>query len=151
MRLGAIYLNYMRKRKAQVVIFCRDEDGEKHFLLLKTNKKRGEYWQNVTGSVEKNETYKEGALREAEEETGISQKEIVKVRSTELCFQFHDRWGRDVKEKTFVLEASHFFKVKIDPSEHCDFKWISENKIKAKVFKHINNYLSVVYAMETKC
>ena len=141
----------MKKRKAQVVIFCRDDEGKKHFLLLKTNKKRGEYWQNVTGSVEKNETYKQGALREAKEETGLSQKDIIKVRSTELCFQFHDRWGRDVKEKTFLIEVIKQFKVKIDPSEHCESMWIQQNQIKAQVFKHINNYLSVVYAMETKC
>lgn len=141
----------MRKRKAQVVIFSRDEDGTKHFLLLKTNKKRGEYWQNVTGSVEKNETYKEGALREAIEETGLSEKHIVKITNTELCFQFHDRWGRDVKEKTFLVEVDKKFKVIIDPSEHCDHKWLAEDNIKPKNFKHINNYLSVVYAMETKC
>lgn len=141
----------MRKRKAQVVIFYRDDADTKYFLLLKTNKKRGEYWQNVTGSVEKSESYKEGALREAFEETGLLKKDILKTRNTELCFQFHDRWGRDVKEKTFLIEVSKKFKVEIDPSEHCDFKWVCESDMKAKIFKHINNYLSVVYAMETKC
>lgn len=141
----------MRKRKAQVTIFYRDERGKKHFLLLKTNKKRGEYWQNVTGSVDKDETYQEGALREAIEETGLKKKMIKKIHPTELCFQFHDRWGRDVKEKTFLIEVAGAFEVKIDPSEHCDHMWLSEKEISARVFKHINNYLSVIYAMETKC
>lgn len=141
----------MRKRKAQVTIFYRDDRGKKHFLLLKTNKKRGEYWQNVTGSVDKDETYQEGALREAMEETGLKSKMIKKIHATELCFQFHDRWGKDVKEKTFIVEVFEPFEVKIDPSEHCDYMWLGEKEISARVFKHINNYLSVVYAMETKC
>ena len=104
----------MSKRKAQVTIFYRYERGKKHFLLLKTNKKRGEYWQNVTGSVDKDETYQEGALREAIEETGLKKKMIKKIHPTELCFQFHDRWGRDVKEKTFLIEVAGAFEVKID-------------------------------------
>lgn len=141
----------MRKRKAQVTIFYRDDRGKKHFLLLKTNKKRGEYWQNVTGSVDKDETYQEGALREAMEETGLKSKMIKKIHATELCFQFHDRWGKDVKEKTFIVEVFEPFEVKIDPSEHCDHMWLGEKEISVRIFKHINNYLSVVYAMETKC
>lgn len=137
----------MKKRKAQVVIFFLDEQRKKQFLLLRTNKKRGEYWQNVTGSVNAEESYKQGALREAIEETGLREKNIKKIHKTECNYQFHDRWGRDVKEKLYVIHAKSEWEVKIDPSEHCDYKWVGEKDIKPRMLKHICNYLSLAYAI----
>ena len=71
----------MKKRKVQVAIFHLDEQQQKHFLLLKTNKKRGEFWQNVTGSVEEGESFEQGAIREVIEETGLVEKNIKKMSS----------------------------------------------------------------------
>lgn len=47
--------NFMgeRHRKVQVVIAAISHKNQFDILLLETNQKRGEFWQNVTGSVEK--------------------------------------------------------------------------------------------------
>jgi dATP pyrophosphohydrolase len=141
----------MKKRKVQVAIFHLDEQQQKHFLLLKTNKKRGEFWQNVTGSVEEGESFEQGAIREVIEETGLAEKNIKKMSPTELCFQFVDRWQRDVKEKTFLIQVKKAWDVVIDTSEHCKYKWVHETEIKPRSVKYISNYLSLVYAKETEC
>jgi dATP pyrophosphohydrolase len=141
----------MKKRKAQVAIFHLDEQQQKVFLLLKTNKKRGEFWQNVTGSVEAGESYQEGALREAIEETGLTENNIKKMSPTEVVYQFVDRWKRDVKEKTYLIEVKKPWDVKIDPKEHCKYKWVPEKELHPRAVKFISNYLTLVYAMETKC
>lgn len=141
----------MKKRKAQVAIFHLDEQQQKVFLLLKTNKKRGEFWQNVTGSVEDGESYQEGAIREAIEETGLKDKNIKKISPTEVCFQFIDRWEREVKEKTYLIQVKKPWEVEIDEKEHCKYKWVPAKELKPQSVKYISNYLTLVYAMETKC
>ena len=73
----------MNKRKVQVVIFRVASNNEKQFLLLKMNEKRGFFWQNITGGVEKSEDFKAAALREAKEETKVEAKEESKVEAKE--------------------------------------------------------------------
>ena len=50
---------------------CFSLPNEKQFLLFKVNESRGGFWQNITGSVEKGESFKEAAIREIHEETGL--------------------------------------------------------------------------------
>ena len=46
-----------KTKKAQVVLAAIDEASQNFkFLLLQTNQRRGNFWQNVTGKVEKEET-----------------------------------------------------------------------------------------------
>ena len=54
----------MNKRKVQVSVFYCDAKGDKYFLLLKTNERRGNFWQNITGGVDEGETFRDAALRE---------------------------------------------------------------------------------------
>ena len=116
----------MKKRKVQTVIFHRTTDNKKHFLLLKMRKDRGGFWQNVTGGVDTDENFDEAALREAIEETAIEKINILNFKSLNYRFEFHDRWDNDVIEEVFSLEAKERWDVIIDPSEHTEFKWVSE-------------------------
>lgn len=116
----------MKKRKVQTVIFHRTTDNRKHFLLLKMRKDRGGFWQNVTGGVDPNENFDEAALREAIEETAIKKMNILNFESLNYRFEFHDRWDNDVIEEVYSLEAKERWDVIIDPLEHTEFKWVSE-------------------------
>nr|CAG8584832.1 13358_t:CDS:2 [Entrophospora candida] len=72
--------------KRFVIIILKDEDG--CWISKRTNKKKPYYklWQFPGGKVEEYETYKEGAIRELQEETGI------KRDKKELEYIFTDRY-----------------------------------------------------------
>jgi 8-oxo-dGTP pyrophosphatase MutT (NUDIX family) len=124
-------MNELRpKKKVQVVILFQDE-----VLLLKLSEKRGGFWQNVTGGVDKGEDFLEAAIRELFEETGI--KAIVEELPYE--FNFDDRFGYHVTERAFCCRLLK----KINPvlsDEHQDFKWQKLSETSVKDFKYPTNY-----------
>ncbi len=61
------------ERSAGILLF-REETGKKLFLLL--NYPSG-HWDFIKGRIEKNESLKQAALREAREETGITDIEFI--------------------------------------------------------------------------
>lgn len=136
-----------KTKKAQVVVAAIDPERQSFlFLLLQTNKKRGEFWQNITGKVEKDETYEEGALREAIEETGLEVEMLVDMIELGVQFDFIDQWKRKVHEKTFLIIVEKKFDIKIDSSEHEDFKWVELEKIHDGIVKHPSNYETLLKA-----
>ena len=68
------------QKKIQVVFLL---PMERRYLLFQVNEKRGGFWQNITGSVEKNESFYEAALREINEETG---KKYGKVKAAGILW-----------------------------------------------------------------
>jgi dATP pyrophosphohydrolase len=132
----------MKKRiKVQLILFYRDASKNKFFLLLQTNQRRKEFWQNITGGVDEGESLIEAAIRELEEETSITEESIINLTQSKLVFKFHDQWGYDVKEYVFFAELKEKVKVKIDLQEHQDFKWI--NNIKREDLKFESNFQSL--------
>jgi 8-oxo-dGTP pyrophosphatase MutT (NUDIX family) len=130
-----------KTRKAQVVIAVVDPECQNFSLLLmQTNEKRGSFWQNVTGKIESDETYEEGALREAMEETGLSVESIVDIVDLKISHDFIDQKKRDVHEKGFLFVLDKKWDVKMDPSEHQNFKWIALNELNREVVKYEGNF-----------
>lgn len=138
----------MSKKKVQTVIFYTAADKTKHFLLLKMNERRGFFWQNVTGGVEKNENFEEAAIRESREETNIENENIESLISLDLEFSFVDQWKNKVVEKVFALKCKNEWEVVIDPDEHCEFKWVPENQITKASVHYETNYTSLKKAMK---
>jgi 8-oxo-dGTP pyrophosphatase MutT (NUDIX family) len=107
--------------KVQVWIWRREARGLCRVLILRTRPERGSFWQPVTGSVEKGETIRDAALREAREETGLRFR--GKPRPLGEAFRFESR-GRPVEEHCFWLEAvGKNFQVVLDPDEHTEYQW----------------------------
>ncbi len=132
----------LRHKKAQVVVF-RVENNKTYVLLLQTNPERGSFWQNVTGSVDEGEDFVEGAVRELKEETGIvSQTNEI----SDLVFEFHDRWGKDVTERNYwcVTDSSE---VNISKEEHQNYKWVEVSEISESHFKFPSNYQAFQFAL----
>lgn len=130
-------------RKAQVVVFLKNEQGEIFLLRLRTNLGRGHFWQNVTGSVEDGEDFHLGARRELFEETAISDE----VFPIDYEITFHDRWGKDVTEKCYYTITA-IKEVKLDPSEHEAFEWKKANEVVASDFEFETNYIAFQKAYE---
>jgi len=110
-----------------VVITWRPEptSTEKKVLLLKVNPKRGSFWQPVTGGVDEGESFLEGALREAKEETGLTFDRTPQYLG--LDFSFPSRHGGNAQEKCYLLPivgGSSPPTPTLDPSEHVDFRWV---------------------------
>ncbi|MGK0367930.1 MAG: 8-oxo-dGTP pyrophosphatase MutT (NUDIX family) [Thermoproteota archaeon] len=137
----------MQHKKVQTVIFAK-HNNKYYGLLLQTNKLRKEFWQNVTGSVDLNEEIKDAALREAVEETGLSEEFILKFEQIDLNFQFLDQWDKNIEEFCFFILCSKQFTVKIDRSEHQDFKWEELSVINESSFKFESNFQAFEKAKE---
>lgn len=109
-------------KKVQVWILYQDE-----VLLLKVIKERGSGWHPVTATVEKNENRLDCAKREILEETGISEK-MGDLVPLDFSFEYNGRWGK-AEEVAFVMRLRKKpGKIKIDPSEHTEFKWVKITK-----------------------
>lgn len=115
----------METRKALVVVVWKAKAGakERKVLLLRLTPERGSHWQNVTGKVENGESFAEGALREAEEETGFRFERFPQYLGLE--HQFNGRWG-PAHEKCFYLALVGGTAPPIptlDPKEHVESLW----------------------------
>ncbi len=128
-----------KTRKAQVVICGYDAQSQSlAYLLMQTNKKRGQFWQNVTGKIDPGESYEDGALREVVEETGLKPEWLIHFIDLKLSHEFIDQRNRDVHEKSYLAIVDRFYKVKIDPHEHQDHKW--EKEITQNSVLHAGNF-----------
>lgn len=123
----------MSYRKAMVVIVWAErpsavKPGEKppprKVLVLRLNPARGAYWQPVTGKVEEGETFAEGALREAEEETGLRFERQPQYLGLEYGFQ--GKWG-PATERAFFLPlfgGDSPPTPTLDGKEHDAYEWL---------------------------
>lgn len=125
----------MIKKKAQVIVFCRD-DKDLCLLRLKTNAERKGLWQNITGSLEQGETFDQGARRELFEETGI----VCELAPIEKTFAFDDRWGDQVQESVFYCYLEKKPTIQLDLSEHQDFQWNKVDEVTPDLFGYPSNY-----------
>jgi len=129
-----------KHKKVQVVILKGQQ-----ILLFKTNKQRGSFWQNVTGSVEGTESFLPAAKREVREETGLINLDFKQLPP---IFTFRDRWGLDVLEKTFIARIKDENPViKIDSREHDEFSWHESKTILPKNYHYASNYQTFLAAL----
>lgn len=139
----------MLKRKVQVVILAstltKNSNTISKVLLLQTNKKRGSFWQNVTGSVERFERYPRAALRELEEETGIKIDQILKFMDLKVIHQFRSKKGNPVKEKSYAVIVKKC-KIKIDQNEHQKYIWKPIKSVRSSNYKFPTNFESFCLA-----
>lgn len=128
----------MLRKKVQVVVF--DLSGKiPKVLLLKTNRLRGSFWQNVTGSLNPDETPLEGAKRELQEETGLSPKKIF-----DLGHSFkYDKFEEFVFGAVLAKSPK---KITLDPKEHDDFMWVDLKKISKESYKYPSNFEAFIVA-----
>jgi dihydroneopterin triphosphate diphosphatase len=133
-----------KTKKAQVVLAVIDSVRQSFdFLLLQTNERRGSFWQNVTGKIDSGETFEEGGLREAMEETNLNIESIIDIIDLGISHNFTDDKKRNCHEKCFLIILDKKWDVKIDPKEHQDHKWVHLEKISPELVKHKGNFESL--------
>ena len=129
----------MGTEKSTGIVLFRNDSSKNEFLLL--NYPQG-HWDFVKGKVERNETPHETAIREAGEETGITNIEFIDgfEESVEYDFRFKKE---DIHKKViFFLAKTDEKNIKLS-HEHNDYLWLEYNDaLKKTTFENAKNVLS---------
>jgi 8-oxo-dGTP pyrophosphatase MutT (NUDIX family) len=92
------------ERSAGVIVFHRDRDGSRRYLVLDY----GRHWDYAKGHVEPGESDQIAAIRELEEETGIVDVKLMPGFAHEIAYFFRTKRGLVRKTVVFFLaEATH--------------------------------------------
>lgn len=104
----------------KVIVRCEDK-----YLLL--HRAHHDFWQPVTGRLERNETAEAAAVRELTEETGqrLSPRPLG-LRQSFVIDPSYLETGRPIfaDETAFVADASDE-RIRLDPEEHDTFAWLT--------------------------
>ncbi|MFH0891118.1 MAG: NUDIX domain-containing protein [Candidatus Liptonbacteria bacterium] len=115
--------NVKKQVVAGFIIYRKTEEGTKYLLLYR----RGAYWNFPKGHFEYGENAMKTALRETEEETGISARELHVVPGFKTYVRFS--FGKDGHQiyDTVILYLAETRKaeVKIAPREHSGYAWFT--------------------------
>jgi len=102
------------------------------------------FWQSVTGSLEWNEEKETTAVRELEEETGISGVPLVDTgirRSYEILEQWRYKFQPGVVrnfENLFLCALPERVDIKLDPEEHSELVWLPYDEAEEKAWSWTN-------------
>lgn len=106
------------ERSAGIVLFYKNSDTK--FLLLHYP---SGHWDFIKGRIEKNEQLREAALREAREETGITDIQFIEGFEEKIQYSYQFG-GREVKKQVvFFLARTNTTKVSLS-NEHLDYVWL---------------------------
>ena len=128
-RLARSALSYKIPRSALVVIHT----PELQVLMMERTSWPG-FWQSVTGSLDReDESFRDAAIREVREETGIDATAYELVdwgleREFEIFAKHRHRYAPGVTrnlEHVFSLEVPAPLEVRLEPSEHLRYRWLA--------------------------
>jgi len=116
-----------KEYSAGAVVYIFDDKIK--FLLLKNTLKKS-YWGFPKGKIEEDESLKDTAKREIEEETKLNNLEFLPGFQQDLQWYFRLK-GQTIKKKAtyFIVKVpkEDIDKVRIG-EEHEDFKWLDYNE-----------------------
>lgn len=134
------------EKSAGILLFC-EKDGKKMFLLLHYP---SGHWDFIKGRIEKGEHPRQAALREAKEETGISNIEFIDgfEEKIQYTYQFGGKMVR--KQVIFFLAKTNTTDVRIS-DEHLSYTWLEfDDALEKTTYKNAKDLLkkskSLVFA-----
>lgn len=115
------------ERSAGIVLF-REDDTKKMFLLLHYP---SGHWDFVKGRIEKNEQERQAAIREAKEETGITDIEFIDGFEEKISYSYQYDGKLIRKEVVFFLAKTKTQEITLS-NEHLDHAWLEFDDAYAK-------------------
>ncbi len=136
----------IEETSAGVVLFRR-EDSKILFLLLHYP---SGHWDFVKGKMEKGESTHETAIREAKEETGIT--DITFLENFEEWIEYNFQYQGELVHKKVVFFLAETKTKQINIShEHLDFTWMDYNESMEKTtFDNAKTVLTRAQMLLTK-
>lgn len=132
-------MEFKRPESVLVLVYTQASD-----VLMMRRKYPNDFWQSVTGSLEWDENPQQAAIRELQEETGISRHTLNDCQFSqnfEIYSIWRDRYAPGVtenQEHVFSLELPEQIKIQLDPREHDEFTWLSKQEAIDLAFSHTN-------------
>ena len=117
----------IEETSAGIVLF-RKEESKILFLLLHYP---SGHWDFVKGKMEKGESTRETAIREAEEETGITDITFIENFEEWIEYNFKHQGELVQKKVVFFLAETKTKEVKIS-HEHSGYTWMDYNEAMEK-------------------
>lgn len=131
---------------AGIVLFRRENEK---ILFLLLHYPSG-HWDFVKGKMEKGETYRETAIRETKEETGISDVNFVDNFEEWIQYNFQFEGELVNKKVVFFLAETKTKEIEIS-HEHLDFTWMDYvTAMEKTTFDNAKTVLSKSYALLSK-
>ncbi len=136
----------IEETSAGIVLF-RKEDSKILFLLLHYP---SGHWDFIKGKMEKGESTHETAIREAKEETGIT--DIIFLKNFEEWIKYDFQYqGELVHKKVVFFLAETKTKEVMISHEHLDFTWMDYNTSMEKTtFDNAKTVLTRAQTLLTK-
>ncbi len=123
--------------RAAGFILYKNNGERKYLLLLHGN----DYWNFPKGKLESGETEMETAIRELEEETGITNIKIVDGYDSAYDYTFKSR-GREIKKLVKMFLAYYLEDKVIISHEHLRYEWLTfEEAMKHLKFENLTKQL----------
>jgi dATP pyrophosphohydrolase len=114
-------------------------------ILLLRRSHPFDFWQSVTGSLQRDETHADAALRELAEETGLAGEGELKFSGTSRAFIIDPRWrDRYAPGVTENVEFEWHYRlpartgIVMSASEHSEYRWFSLEKAIEAVWSWTN-------------
>ncbi|HXZ97477.1 MAG TPA: dihydroneopterin triphosphate diphosphatase [Burkholderiales bacterium] len=115
-------------------------------VLLLERADHPDFWQSVTGSLNKGETPEQAAIREVKEETRLNARKYpLKDWNMQNQFKIFPEWQHRYApgvtkntEHVFGLLVPEAFRVHVAPREHLGFAWLPYRDAAQKCFSWSN-------------
>ena len=141
------------KRPVSVLVVIHTPDLQ--ILLLERAAHPG-YWQSVTGSQEDDETLRDTARREVQEETGLAFPDAAlrdwqQTNVYEIFPEWRHRYAPGVTRNTehvYSLQVPSTQAVRLAPGEHRDYCWLDLHAAAARCFSWSNR--DAILALPTR-
>lgn len=116
------------RRPVSVLVLVYASDGS---ILLLRRSRPFDFWQSVTGSLQRDETHADAAVRELAEETGFSGEGRLTFSGNSRVFTIDPRWReRYAPGVTENVEFEWHYRlparrdIALDTSEHSEYQWL---------------------------
>jgi dATP pyrophosphohydrolase len=130
--------------KTPVSVLVLIHTAELQVLLLERADKAG-FWQSVTGSLEDGETFRDAAIREVREETGLDAEHLVEDWNMSNVYEIYPHWRYRYApgvthntEHVFGMELPQPVPVTLSPREHLRHEWVDWRDAAGRVFSWTN-------------